>query len=114
MIIRGAEEKDLITLNKQVINALKNAKDHLIIDDNGIKGHIIIHKVGELNEIRNWEVNEEHLIAFKAIKRKNGTLYTNIPESKTEELNKLIKAGFKQVNTIEGLHPGEKTIMLKY
>ncbi len=114
MIIRSVEDKDFLTLTDDVIKALKNAKDHLVIDDNGIKGHIIIKDTAGLNEVINWRVDEEHLLAFKAIKRKNGTLYTNIPETKTEELKTLLKAGFKEITRQEGLHPNEKTIMLKY
>lgn len=114
MIIRSVENKDLLTLKEDVIKALKNSKDHLVIDDNGLKGHIIIKDTGGLNEVTNWQLSEEYALVFKAIKRKNGTLYTKIPESKTEELKTLLKAGFKQISAQEGLYPNEKAIMLKY
>jgi len=109
-----SELKKLYKLKTDLRFTLENSKANLIVEEEGIKGFVIIKDIGGVNELSYWHLNPEHKLILKGlIKKLGGKCATLEPENNKQRIELLKSIGFKQQSRIEGVYPNEKAVMLK-
>lgn len=94
--------------------ALKNSSTSTVVEDNGVKGFVIVKQLASINELTHWHLKPEHSLILKSIIRRAGEPLAVIEKEGSEERIRMLKNhGFKKIGKKEGLFPDSKAVILR-
>ncbi|MBD3312716.1 hypothetical protein GF352_04660 [archaeon] len=93
---------------------LKNALTTIVVEDNGVKGFVIVRRLAGINELTHWHLRPEHSLILKSIIRRAGEPLAVIEKEGDEErIGMLEDYGFKKICKKEGIFPDSKAVILR-
>lgn len=123
MIVRDAMIEDFPHLklllsregieSSSLFHALQEASDSLVVENDGIKGFVLVQRLGDLHEVTHWFLPSGFELLFKSLQRKvKGSLAVSERLKSRERIDFLKNAGFRVVNSHEGVYRDDKAVML--
>lgn len=121
MITREVKKEDLPVISKltgvnlRVLeSSLNHASTTILVEDEGVKGFIMVRRLANINELTHWHLEPEHSLILKSIIRRVGEPLAALEKEGCEERIKVLEAnGFKKIGTNKGIFPNNKALIFR-
>ncbi len=104
---------ELLNVSEEFVkNRLIESNHRVLLIDGENNSFIITRRIGDVNEVILWRVLPQHALLFKSVKRSVGNLVI-IEKEESNNIQTLLKAGFKIVKKLKGIYPKSNALILK-